>query len=379
MTSWIPLLIVALTLAVGGCDLISNVDDATLDEGQRLETVTHADTPTSRAGYAHMGAFIAGTRDVQLFEPGTGPADPPRLVRSFGFPHAGSSPHEAQVDRDGYLWVAIATVNGASLRAAYVIDPHEGTVVRRIQLPDELRAVANLVVGPDHVYLRAWRNGFSGGVGAVDRRCARAAEFCEVRLLTDLGDVGNSPPGTFHLTDGALYASSLPNSRANRESTDRIDVRTGRITSSARVGGMMAFSDEALFIASTVIVNNNTVAHNIIRLDKETLAETARVRLNSNLQGLVAAEGDRLYIGGFDYPEVEIRSAQTLELLDTIDISPVRGSSLAFGFVAPGVLLLGAQAYLDVRSGEVVADAFPIEGGDFALGLHLPEGHPLAR
>ncbi len=75
-----------------------------------------------------------------------------------------------------------------------------------------------------------------------------------------------------------------------------------------------------------------------------------------------------------------MRSAETLEIVRTFDVSSSGGVHASFGFVAPGVLLLNGTSSLDVTTGQVLLD--PAHGvaqlGFGPRATTLPEGHPLA-
>lgn len=372
------LLSIPLALFFGGCDSIVAPPDVEFEEGQELEVVTYSpEQPGSREAYAEMGTFVTPGHLV-VFDPGTGPEAPPRVIRSFSIPDHITI--DAQMDRDGFVWVATPdlsrSVGGGASRVVYVVDPHASTVHRVIRLPHELRAVGAVLVGPEQVYLRAWRDGFSGGIGAVDRRCALDQNRCEVQLFTELGNVGNTSEKAFHLTDNALYSFSLGNSRSGQESTDRIDPRTGEITESSPYSGTFVFDEEAFYVIGYQF-DDVPGTKTITRLEKQTLTETGREAGDARWDNLIAIEGDRLYVTGFNDPAIEVRSTETLEPVDTLDVSATNGATAVFGFVAPGVLMLNHNAWLNTETGEVVADALPLEA-QFSQALRLPEGHPLA-
>jgi hypothetical protein len=383
MTMHLLILLAALSL-LAGCDAVApGPSDVTLDEGYRLESTTYGSPlPSSREGYAEMGTFIRSGGHVVLFDPGTGPDDPPALVRSFRIPDHYT--RDAQMDRDGFLWVATPDRPAqGTLQVAYVIDPHTGTVHRTIRLPRELRAAAAVVVGPERVYFRAWRDGFSGGVGAVDRGCATDASRCEVELFTELDDVGTTPENAFRLTDDALYSFSGLNSRDRRRSTDKIDPQTGEILASSPYSGTFAWNDTSLFVIGAQ-TGFTAGTYYLLRLDANTLDLIDQEQIGLNT-GQIALEDGLLYLTKYTYPNaqqspavIEVRSAETLDLVDTIDVSASRGATAAFGFVAPGVLMINHTSYLDVRSESVTANAFPAES-IFSYALRLPEGHSFAH
>ncbi len=368
-----------LPLLVSGCDPFAYDELDPLEEGQQLEVVEYDDAqPASRAAYAGMGTFVISRR-VVVFDPGTGPDDPPRILRSIRVP--GRVMYDAQIDRDGFVWIATPDRGGdfgsGPIRESFVVDPYTATVHRVLALPSELRATAALLVGPEKVYLRAWRNGFSGGIGAVDRQCVFDETRCEVEFFTELGDVGNTPEQVLHISGESLYSFSGSNSRANRHSTDRIDLQTGEIIATSALSGSFAFDDEAFY----VLGNQQGLSRRVVvRLDKETLGEAERMGVDQQRDDLIAVEGDRLYLGGFGDDFIQVRSAETLGSLGTIDISAAGDATAAFGFVAPGVLMLNHTSYLDVEAETVMPilpEASPIDVW-FSQALRLSEGHPRA-
>lgn len=378
MPSSLLLAPLALILLFGGCDPFAYPEVPPLEEGHRLEVVEYAaEQPASRAAYAAMGTFVIPSERLVIFDPGTGPEDPPRIIRSLLIPDRYIN--DAQIDRDGYVWVATPDRNrnagGGPIRETYVIDPHTGTVHRMLRLPSELRAVAGVIVGPELVYLRAWRDGFSGGIGVVDRECVFDANKCEVRFFTELGNVGGTPERAFHLTEDALYSFSGRNSRDNRESTDRIDPQTGEITASSAISGTFALDEQSFYVIGYQVPGVNSA----IQINKETLEREAEVEVDP-FRPWLALDENRLYVASSPTahePSIEVYSAETLAALDTLDIPAAGEPSAVFGFVAPGVLLLNNTAWLNTETGEVMADAFPLDPF-FSHALRLPEGHPLA-
>ena len=366
-------LIWAAALALASCDL-TGVGSGTFGEGRVLEGTEYSEVlPTSRRAYAELGTFVTG--GVVTFRPGTGPDDPPEVVRGFSFP--GHLVWDAQIDRDGFLWVATPDrVNGGALRVVYVVDPFASEVVRVIRLPEELRAVAGLVVGPERVYLRAWRNGFSGAIGAVDRRCAADESLCGVSLFTELGNVGvSSSAGALRLSGSDLVSFSLRNSGDKRESTDRIDTRTSEILASSPYSGTSTADAGSYY----VIGGDGTGGPSTItRLDERTLSELGSVQAEPGFGSLIAAGGGRLYVGGFRERAVKVYYGVSLEHLETIDTSAATELSYALGFVAPNVLVLNGAWWLDTRTGAVSRIPQAPEFGT-SQALRLPEGHPFAN
>lgn len=378
MSASFTLISLSLILLLSGCDPFAYPEVPPLEEGHELEVTTYsADQPASRAAYAGMGTFVIPSERLVIFDPGTGPEDPPRVIRSLKIPNRYI--RDAHIDRDGFIWVATPDLNGAagggSIRETYVIDPHTGTVHRMLELSHELRAVAGVIVGPELVYLRAWRDGFSGGIGVVDRACVFDASRCEVRFFTELGDVGGSPEQAFHLTDETLYSFSAGNSGNRRSPINKINPQTGEIVESAPYAYSFVFDEESFYTIGYHVPGVNSV----MQINKETLEREAEVEIGPYRHWL-ALDEDRLYVARSataGEPSVEVYSAETLSALDTLDISAAGQTSAVFGFVAPGVLLLNNTAWLNTETGEVMADAFPLDPF-FSHALRLPEGHPLA-
>ena len=363
-------LVVAFGVGIASCDS-AGAPGGQLREGQRLDVVRYAaaEQPTSRAGYAGMGVF-AGYGSIHLFDPGTGTSDPPRLVRSIRLPNL--LPQAAQVDHDGYVWVAVPDHSVERVhRAAYVVDPHAATVHRVVALAEEVRAAADLVIGPERVYLYAWRNGFSGGVGTVDRGCVADRTRCGATLFSELGNVGSTPERAFHLSDRWLYVASNMNSRDQRRALNKIDLATGQIVATSPNENDFAFDDRSLYTVGYL----EPGAAYLVRLDRETLAETGR-----DDASLIAREGSSLYVSDYQSNTVQVRSTETLEVVRTFNVSASGGVLAPFGFVAPGVLMLNGAASLNVATGKVLLDPAR-EQAELGFGPNasrMPEGHPLA-
>src|SRR5690606_31247296 len=139
---------------------------------------------------------------------------------------------------------------------------------------------------------------------------------------------------------------------------DKLDPETGEVLDTFPYdGNSFAFSSDALYLVGYRQPGVNTLT----KLDKDVLEVVAEEEIGP-WWGWPAVEGDRVYITGAQSTshQVEVRSAETLEHLETIDTSAAGATTAVFGFVAPGVLLLNHTSYLNTLTGEVVADAFPV-------------------
>lgn len=366
-TSLFLLSLLLAGVSCSSCDIVDGGFTA-LERGQRLDVVTvRAAQPATRQEFARLGTF-ATPGYVVVFDPRA--EGGPEIVRTIRVP--GHLTNDAQIDSDGFLWIATPTRNSASLRVTYVVDPFSGAVERVLSLPETLRATAGLVVGTDFVYLRAWRDGRSGGVGKVSRRCTADPSACTVTLMTELGDVGSSTEQGLRLDGSTLYSWSNPNSVANRESVDTIDTTTGRILRSAPFGGNAVMTNDFIWSIGFYEPNVNT----IVKLNKRTLEVVARIEVPGEFeaqQALIAIEGDNLYVTGYLKPTVDVRSASTLALVRTLDVSGSGGATGAFGIVAPGVLVLSHRAFAVVDGDAVRLGTMPVDA-QFSLALRLAEG-----
>ena len=365
-----------LALGWTGCDS-SAESEYQLREGQRLSVTEYVGTeqPASRQAYAELGVFGANSRGgIHLFRPGTGPDDPPRLVRSIDL--EGLHTWDAQVDRDGFVWVATPDHSQAFVhRAAYVIDPHAATVHRVVKLEEDVRAAARVIVGSDRVYFYGARNGFSAGVGSVDRACVMERSLCTATLFTELGNVGLPPARAFHLTDRWLYVASNANSRDRKQAVRKIDLSTGEIAAGAPFTSL-SWDGASLYAIEDTTSNR----HNLVRLDLETLAVEKRLRLGG--RGFVLHTDSLLYVtgSGSNGKIIEVRSAMTGEILRSLDVSEYGRIAQTFGFVAAGVIMLNGTMSLDTQAERVIMDPagerFAIPDPSASLA-RLPEGNPL--
>lgn len=351
-------------LALAACDS-DGVGE--VEVGRQLRVTEYAAVqPASRAAYAGFAMFDAG-REMCAVRPGAVSGELPTLIRCI------QSPVEirnevSQIDQDGYLWMATPDYgDGGPQRQVLIADPSTGRVVRVITVPSELRGVGDLIIGPDRVYLRSWRDGFSGAVGVVDRRCAQDETACDARVFTDLGQAGLSSNKAFHLTDQYLYSFSNKSSAPEgRGAIDQIDLQTGDIVRSRdlaesgfSVGDVAAYGGD-FFLGR----------EGLTRLDAETL-ETA-VQKPGPDGYLVAAWGGLVYRASVSSAEIEVRSAETLDVVSQINIAATGLTDNAFGFVSPGVLMLNQESFLNVLTGEIAANHFPkvtVSVGGSALRL----------
>ena len=371
MTALLVLAVVGSFVFASGCSLVFP-SDPTLSEGSQLDITDHASSlPSTRAGYARMVTFNTPAA-VQIVDPGTGPDDPPRLLRTIRFPE--HLVNEQQIDSDGFLWVTTPDGYGGPLRVTYVVDPHAGRVHRAIELPNELRAAAGLSVGARDVYLRSWRDGFSGGIGVVSRTCASNPDACSVRLLVELGNVGGTPDGqSLHLDDESLYSFSRGNSRDQRQSTARLVAATGMEIASYPLSGTSTSDDDHFY----VIVLREPGRFELVRLDKLTLQEEDRVDVPDD-PFQVAYDQGRVYVSDGRLSTVTVYDAGTLDFVTRIDVSAAGAKEAAFGFLAPSVLQLNHHAWLNTQTRTVVPNAFPLQES-FSKSVRFPQGHPLAH
>ena len=368
------LLLALVGVSVASCDGGDPLTQDQLSEGQNLPLTRYPSgvQPPSRAAYARMGV-ITGYGSVHVFDPGTGAA-PPRLVRSLKLP--GLAPEDAQIDREGYLWVAVPDgLENSVHRAAYVIDPFAARVVRVVKLEEAVRASAHLVIGPDRVYLMAWRNGFSAGVGSVSKACVQDTSQCTATLLTELGNVGLGVGKPLQLDGEWLYASNASNTRDRRAALTRIDAQSGEIEKQNGLTGVVATSPTSIFLS--VSNPQNAQQRWLLRLDKETLSEQARVEINVFKADW---QGDFLYTHPGGRGPVDVRSATTLELVRTIDIGAAGEVRPNFGFVVQDRLMITPQATLNVVTGEMSLDpAYSADQlGQVPGAPRMPEGSAYA-
>lgn len=277
----------------------------------------------------------------------------------------------AQVDRRGYVWVA--TPDGETTGphdAMYVVDPHAAVVHRVIELPDTLRAVADLSIYDDGVYVRAWRNGFSGGIGRIAPDCVVDEARCAASLFVDLGNVGGSYGRSILRIGDVLFSASVNNSRDRRHSTDRISVASGTILASAPFVGGTVTEGSSLFVTTRV----RTGEPELVRLHPETLDVTAATAVPNSPQ--IAYEEGIVYLSASRGATVTAYDAETLEPTRTYAIPEGASAHDTFAFAAPGVLMLNGTASLAVESGDILID--PARGtaemGRFQRELRLPQG-----
>jgi len=96
---------------------------------------------------------------------------------------------------------------------------------------------------------------------------------------------------------------------------------------------------------------------------------------------VLAVDAGRLYMSNRDHDWFEVRETATLALVSSGKRPGGIGSD-AFGFVAPGMLMLDGVTTLDVRTGILYQDPASAEvlagfDGDWSAPM-LPEGHSYA-
>lgn len=355
-------------------------------EGDAVPILAEADRlPDAREGYAGLAAMTIAGSYVALFDPGTGPDDPPRFVRAYDVSRV--IPWTAQVDANGFVWLGAPDQggSGAAHSELYILDPHAATIHRTVSLPHELRGIAHVLAVGDDVYMRAWRNGFSGGVGVVPRACATDAARCQPRLLAELGNVGTSGEYAFHVRGDTLYSFSNANSRDGRNSLDLIERLTGHVLrSTSGVSGKFSVRSDAIhFVRSS----GSSGGFDVTRMNPVTLDVLARapaVLIGSDGESLLARQGSDLYTSSQESTILFRRDASTLAVTDTLRLPSFEGGvSAVFGFVAPDVLLLNAATAYDTRNGRLLTGLVPprLSPGraGFSNGLMLPQDHPLQR
>lgn len=374
----LTLVAVFAATALGSCDAVFSGPGP--NEGQSLEVIEHADVqPAARQDYAELATFVMAGRLV-FFRPGTGADDPPELVREILIP--GVHTWDAQTDRDGFVWVATPDADaGGSIREMYVVDPHEARVHRVVQLPKSLRAAAAVFVTDRGVFIQSWRNGFEGGVGVIDRACVAGGD-CRAELLTDLGPVGVDSETPFLLREPYLYSFRGSSSQDDGGGIAKIRLPSGEIEAEwpSDYAPPFVTDGESLFMAGFFEGGVNS----LVRVDVETLKERGRVPLPSGYEEaltLMASYDGEIYLGGRGSRTIEVRSMETLEIVRAVDITAAAEDvTSAFGFVAPGLLMLSERDFVDVRTGEVLSGVFPpFRRSLFVQPVRMPEGHPFAR
>jgi hypothetical protein len=362
-----PRLLAALLLPLMGLTSCDNADPGSfeLHEGDQLEVVTYAAVqPESRQAYADLATMIVPGRVAFIR-----PAARPELVRTISIP--GLLTWYARTDRDGYVWVATPDEGDRSVhRSLYVIDPHEGTVHRAIRLPEELRGVEAFAFGPDRVYVRAWREGRSVGLGAV-----RRSDFA-VEVLAELDSTGTGVGEGIALVGGLLYLQSTGTSETEEQKIHQFDVATNALVRTAPYAGYHTMDGPFLYTTGYFQPGVNT----LYKLDAATLEPVASVVLG-NPGSRIAHDAEFLYIADYPHPRVEVRSKETLALVRTLDFSEAgpegccTGSN-AFGFITREVLLLNERSAYDVATGELMPSLFPLDE-PASQALELAEGRSL--
>ena len=254
--------------------------------------------------------------------------------------------------------------------AMYVVDPHAAVVHRVIELSDTLSAVADLSIYENGVFVRAWRNGFSGGIGRIDPDCVVDQARCDPSLFVDLGNVGGTAEPSILRIGDVQFSASVNTSRDRRHSTDRISVASGTILASAPFVGGAVTDGSSLFISTRV----RTGEPELVRLDPKALDVTGATAVPNAPQ--IAYEDGTVYLSASEGGTVTAYDAETLEPTRTYAIPEGSGAHDTFALAAPDVLMLNGTASLAVESGDILID--PARGtaemGPFQRELRLPQG-----
>jgi hypothetical protein len=198
--------------------------------------------------------------------------------------------------------------------------------------------------------------------------------LCTAALFAELGNVGLPPARALHLTDRWLYVASNANSRDRKQAVRKIDLSTGEIVAEAPFTSL-SWDGASLYAIEDARANN----YNLVRLNMETLNVEERLSLGG--RNRVVHTDSLLYVSGVNSPELEVRSAQTGELLRTLDVTPYGRLAQTFSFVSPKVIMLNGTMSLNTQTESVLLDP---AANRFAIPdpspspARLPEGHPLA-
>lgn len=356
-------------LALAGCDLIAETTAVRPEEGQSVTVVADAAAlPTSRAGYAGLSAFVVAGGPVVLLDPGTGTADPPRFVRVFDMPWG--SVATAQLDADGYLWLASPSVRtaieSASNDRVVVLDPHTARVHRVLALPAGRRTPLDLIVAGERVIVRSWESSEPAALLVAETACARDAARCQVREWADVGAAVAWPQSSLRVSGDTLATVS-----AEYLVNDPSWLDLWRLSTGERIARVDSVGRDALFTPDALIdLRWRDGRREWVRLDRQTLAVTARaagVGGSGTSESFVTRQGDRLYAARQDQTTVVVRDARTLAVVETLDTGSV--ATAVFGFVAPDVLLLNGRTAYDVAARRPLADVSPLSETDYAETL----------
>lgn len=356
-------LILYLPLLVS-CDPFAEPETAPLEEGQALEATHYGTQPQNRRAYTELATLIIPGRIAFIR-----PAATPELIKTISIP--GLISYFAQIDRDGYVWLAAPDgTDRIPRRHVYVVDPHTETIHKAIPLPEALRAPAGLAFYEDRVYVRAWRDGLSAGLGAIDR------EDLSVRVITELENTGTGYLPDLYLAGDTLFMFSTRAHPDGIPNIHQFSTRTDDLTRTVPYASPYTMDGRSVFTVGYFEPGVNT----LYKLDRDTLEPLESVVLS--WEGSLLAQRDSLlYVAYYQSPTIEVRSKETLERIGTIDISglDVSGGQYVhnnFGFITEEVLMLNESSFYNVSTGERLSKLFPFDEM-VAQNLVLAEGKTL--
>ncbi|MBE2186519.1 MAG: hypothetical protein IAE99_07080 [Rhodothermales bacterium] len=340
-------------LGLSGCD---SLGDKGFSAGDRLglETFSSAQ-PASRAEYAQFATFVNDR--VGIVRPG----DRPEVVRTLDFGDLSVS--DALLDKDGYLWVATTDEIGAygrtPHRRMYRVDPHTAKVDRAIALPDGLCAPGNLALTPQNVYVFAWRNGFTFGLGRIDRTTFAVTELSG---FDDEGGLGSRDHMVAYGQNAWAFVSSVEDN--TKQYTYTFSNESVRVQGTLNRGyGLVGGED--LYVSTTRLQEASGAREafcTIYRHDPITLVEEKASEERPGVCEPLAYSEGRLYRRhrSASNDEVEVFDAETLAYLATYNIRSA-GTVSNFTFVSPTRLLLSNTRMLNVTNGQLEPVSFPLD------------------
>lgn len=288
----IRLTFLALSLILfAACDPFAEPESAPLEEGQALEATHYGTQPQNRQAYTELATMIIPGRIAFIR-----PAATPELIKTISIP--GLISYFAQIDSDGYVWLAAPDgTDRIPRRHVYVIDPHTETIHKAIPLPEALRAPAGLAFYEDRVYVRAWRDGLSAGLGAIDR------EDLSVRVITELENTGTGYLPDLYVRGDTLFMFSTPAHPTDIPKIHQFSTRTDDLTHTASYASPYTMDGRSVFTVGYFEPGVNT----LYKLDLDTLEPLESVVLLGE-GSLLAQRDSLLYLAHYRSPTIEVRS-----------------------------------------------------------------------
>ncbi|HND75424.1 MAG TPA: hypothetical protein PKW10_13330 [Saprospiraceae bacterium] len=277
--------------------------------------------------------------------------------------------YSAQMDQNGLVWVAPPyNQEDDNSERIYIIDPVTERVVKSITLPQELRTPSCLKISGNKVYFRGDRNGFSVGIGAIDR-----LTYNNIEAIAKFDTTGFASSPGLEIINNNILAFCETNGRQSSKIVLFNPVTKTIITKV--IGNYYRYTYDLNYIYLTVQTAENQII--LQKIDPSNLNLLTEVLLGGD-EIYITSNQNNICVGSFANKYIKIVEKSNLTILKTIDFSKQPGIyfNRSFGFITQRMLMLNDNSFYDMQNDIIHSKLFPINYPQ-TMNLTLAEGQTL--